>query len=383
MKMKKRLAVLLALFMVFSLAACGSKTPPASGDNQSESQGESQPAETKGGIVYFCKNLGDKGFNDNGWAGTQESAKKYGMESTCIELGNDTSTYDSAFADACESGKYSIVVTQSNFGLADLCLKYGPDYPDMKFIAFDAGMTADFSSAPNVYGAAFGQNEGSWLAGVIAGSLTQSNKVGVFLFQDVPVGNDFLVGYLEGVRYANPECELTWAYGNGAADNAKVKEVCGLMYDSGCDVVYVVSGDACIAVAEDVTLNRGGHEANKWVIGCDSDQYAMAKENPGKEAYADVFITSMLKDVRVAVTYSVDRAMDGTLPYGTVELLGLAVNGVGCVDSDYFRTVAPQKVQDAYDNALKAVSDGTVKVSTYFQYANYEEFSAYRDSFKK
>ena len=153
------------------------------------------------------------------------------------------------------------------------------------------------------------------------------------------------------------------------------------MYDNGCDVVYVISGTACIAVAEDVTLNRGGYQAGNWVIGCDDDQYALALENEGKEEYADVFITSMIKDVKQAVVYSVDRAMEGTLPWGSVELLGLEVGGVACIDNDWFREVAPQEVQDAYDNALAAISDGSVEVSTYFQFADYDEYAAYRDSF--
>lgn len=372
--MKKLFAILLALVLVFSLVACGGKE--AAADDSAEQ------TEEKPGIVYLCRNLGDLGFNDNGWWGTQEVAEKYGFEPAVIELGNDTATFEAAFLDACESGKYEYLVTQSNSGLADMCIKYGPDYPDMKFIAFDAGMTADFSPASNAYGAAFGQNEGSWLAGVVAGSLTESNKVGVFIFQDVPVGNDFLVGYLEGVRHANPECEITWAYGDASADNAKVMEVCGLMYDDGCDVVYVVSGGACIAVAEDVTLNRGGYEAGNWVIGCDADQYDLAKNNAGKEAYADVFITSMIKDVKAAVVTSVERAMEGSLPWGTVELLGLDAGAVGCIDNEWFRSVAPQDVQDAYDQALADVSAGNVKISTYFEFADYDEYVVYRDSFK-
>ena len=378
--MKKLLAILLLLVLSFSLAACGSggETEPVSGGGD-----DTAPTEKKDGIIYLCRNLGDKGFNDNGWEGTLEVAEKYGLEPTVVELGNDTSTFENAFVDACESGKYKILVTQSNSGLADMCIKYGPDYPEMSFIAFDAGMSADFSSTDNAFGAAFGQNEGSWLAGVVAGAQTKTNKVGVFVFQDVPVGNDFLVGYLEGVRYINPDCEIQWAYGDSSGDTAKTMEVCGLMYDSGCDVVYVISGGACIAVAEDVTVNRGGTDAGLWVIGCDSDQYAMALENPGKEAYADVFLTSMLKNVKTAVTYSVDRLMDGTLPFGTVELYGLAVGGVGCVDNEYFRTHADPKTLEAYDAALEAVSSGKVKVSSFFDFKDYDEYSAYRDTFRK
>lgn len=380
--MKKIMAVLLTLVLVFSLAACNR---PDSGDNKGS--GDSDHSDNKGGIdtskgiVYFCRNLGDKGFNDNGWWGTQDAAEKYGMVANCIELGADTSTYESAFLDACDSGKYSILVTQSNFGLADMCKKYGPEYPDMTFIAFDAGVTADFSSAPNVYGAAFGQNEGSWLAGVIAGTMTEKNHVGVYVYNDIPVGNDFLVGYLEGVRYANPDCEIEWVYGPGNANTAQVLELCNLLYDNGCDFIFCITGTDSISVAGMVT-ERGGIDAGLWMIGCDADQHAKALENTSTAPSADVIISSMIKDVRYTVTYCVDRAMEGTLPLGSVELLGLSKGGVDCLANDYFREAAPQKVQDAYDAAREAIDSGKVKVSSYFQFADYDEYAKYRDSFK-
>ena len=111
-------------------------------------------------------------------------------------MGKDTSVYENAFLDAIDSGKYTIVVTQSNYGLSDLCIKYAPEYKDIKFISFDMGASADISAIDNMFGIAFKQNEGSFLVGALAGKLTTTNKIGVFLFNDVPVGNDFATGYI-------------------------------------------------------------------------------------------------------------------------------------------------------------------------------------------
>ena len=194
------------------------------------------PAEKEEGLVYFCLNLGDLSFNDSGWQGCQAAAEKYGYKAAVIELGKDTSTYESAFLDACDSGEYSVVVTQSNYGLSDLCQKYGPQYPDMKFIAFDMSASAEIT-AKNMFGIAYKQNEGSFLVGVLSAAISKSNKVGVFVFNDVPVGNDFLTGYIEGVRTTNPDAEISYAYGGGTADATKVQEVTSAMFDSGVDIV--------------------------------------------------------------------------------------------------------------------------------------------------
>ena len=79
------------------------------------------------------------------------------------------------------------------------------DYPEIDFIAFDMSAETDLSALDNMFGIAFKQNEGSYLAGALAGLITKTNKIGVFIFNDVPIGNDFLTGYIAGVRETNPD----------------------------------------------------------------------------------------------------------------------------------------------------------------------------------
>ena len=89
------------------------------------SVGFAETAEAKN-ILYLCLNLGDLSFNDMGWEGCQAAAEKYGWTAQCIELGKDPSVYENAFLDALDSGDYDLVVTQSNYGLSDLCIQYAP-----------------------------------------------------------------------------------------------------------------------------------------------------------------------------------------------------------------------------------------------------------------
>lgn len=386
--MKKLLAILLALVMVVSLAACGAKpaapAPEApKADAPAEAPKADAPAEApkaeekKESVIYFCMNLGDLSFNDLGWAGCQAAAAKHGWDATVIELGKDTSVYENAFLDALDSGKYTIVVTQSNYGLSDLCIKYGPEYPDMKFISFDMGASADISAIDNMFGIAFKQNEGSFLVGALAGKLTTSNKIGVFLFNDVPVGNDFATGYIAGIRHANPDAEISVAYGGGTADASKLQEVSSAMFDAGVDVIYGVSGSAYPGLAKEATT-RGGFEKGIYAIGVDSDMWTVYKASENAEI-ADVIITSMQKKVDEAVVYTLDRYVEGTLPFGVVEGYGILENGVGMADNEYYRANTPADVLAYMDELAKDVVSGTVKVPSYFDFASYEEFQAWRD----
>lgn len=379
--MKKLLAILLALTMVLALAACGgsgtaSTTLPKNDDKNKDTTAGGDTVEAKS-IIYLCMNLGDLSFNDLGWVGCQAAAEKHGWTADVIELGKDTSTYENAFLDAVDSGKYDILVTQSNYGLSDLCIKYAPEYPDMKFISFDMSASADITGINNLFGIAFKQNEGSFLVGALAGKLTKTNKIGVFLFNDVPVGNDFATGYIAGIRHSNPEAEISVAYGGGTADASKLQEISSAMFDSGVDVIYGVSGSAYPGLAKEATA-RGGFANSIWAIGVDSDMWTVYKASENADI-ADVIITSMQKKVDEAVVYTLDRYVEGTLPFGTVEPYGIVENGVGMADNEYYRANTPADVLAYMDQLQADVISGAVEVPSYFDFADYDAFAAWRD----
>ena len=381
--MKKLLAILLALVMAASLVACGG----SGGGDKPGSGGASSGAAQQGGsattvkdthsIIYLCMNLGDLSFNDLGWEGSQKAAEKYGWSADVIELGKDTSTYENAFVDALDSGKYDLVVTQSNYGLSDLCIKYAPEYPEIDFISFDMSATADISGIDNLFGIAFKQNEGSFLAGALAGKLTKTNKIGAFVFNDVPVGNDFVTGYIAGIREANPDAQVSIAYGGGTADASKLQEVSSAMFDSGVDVIYGVSGSAYPGLAKEAT-GRGGIDSGLWCIGVDSDMWTVYKASENAD-YADVIVTSMKKNVADSIVYTIDRMVEGSLPFGKVEPYGITEGGVGLADNEYYRSKTPAEVLEYMDGLQKDVVEGKVKVPSYFDFEDYDAFVEWRD----
>jgi basic membrane protein A len=363
--MKKNFGIVVVLLVALSTAVFG-------GGGKQDSAGTG-----KKGVVYFCLNLGDLSFNDSGWAGTQQAAAKYGYDPTVIELGRDTSTFESAFVDACDSGKYSVVVTQSNYGLVDLCVKYAPRYPNLKFIAFDMSTSATIENQ-NIFGIAYKQNEGSFLVGALAAAMSKSNKVGVFIFNDIPVGNDFLTGYIDGARAMKPNVAVSYAYGGGNADAAKMQEVTSAMFDSGVDIIYGVFGSSNLGLFQEV-IRRGGPKAGVYAIGVDSDQYTLYK-NSQNALLADAIVTSMLKNVGDSIVWAFDQWEAGALNWGTVTALGIKENGVGVADNSYYRSgVVSQSVLSAVDDIQAKVVNGSQSVKSYFDFKDYAEFATWRD----
>ena len=150
--MKKRIALILfAAMLVSMLAGCGGDSSTDSTDDSAgttETSGaDPSDSSIQGKFLYIITdNLGDMGFRDTGLRGVQNVCETYGCEYDVIELGGDKSTYENAFADACDSGEYAYIITCSNGGMSDLVLKYGPEYPEIKFVTFDVGATTEVTS---------------------------------------------------------------------------------------------------------------------------------------------------------------------------------------------------------------------------------------------
>ncbi len=383
--MKKLIAALLMLVMAFSLVACGASNvdtpaePAPSGNTGDTPSGgnDAPPAETKHHLHFFGIKFGDLSFNDAGWAGCQDAAAKYGWECTFTELGDDTSTYESAFVDVLDEGEVDIVVTQNNYGLGDLCQKYADAYPDITFIYFDSARDIDLSPYKNVYGIAFESSESCFLAGALAGKMSKTGKVGAFIFNEVPGGFDFVAGYLDGLKYANPDAKLFLTYGDGTKGPDVLYEIANAMMDAGADFILGGSGRAFSGLVQAMT-ERGGVEAGLYAFGPDTDMYASYSTGANAQ-YADVILTSTLKGIHDSVLYALDCYTAGTLECGKVDALGIVEGGAGIADNEHYRSLVPEDVAAYIDGIIADVKAGNLDITSYYDFDSVEAFKQWCD----
>ena len=104
---------------------------------------------------------------------------------------------------------------------------------------------------------------------------------------------------------------------SGFGDPAKGKTAAQGMFDNGADIVYHAAGGSGGGVFE------AASESGNLAIGVDSDQY-----NTADPSVQDVILTSMLKNVDVAVYTYLSEVVGGTVPSG-VTTYDLAADGVG------------------------------------------------------
>lgn len=361
--MKNLLAMVLAIALVLLCVGCGNgdanKDPKKDGEETKE-------------IVYLCRVLGDFGFNDNGWLGCQNAAAKYGYKANVIELGDDTATFENAFLEACDSGKYSVIVTQNGSSLGEFVRANASSYPEIKFIVFDMGLTEDENLPENVYGISYRACDATFLTGALAAKISKSGKVGI-LSNDNPGGNDFAVGFLSGAKYVNPDCKVYYYY--GMADAAAWQEQAATLFSEGCDVIQCASGRFGLGVFNEAT-KRGGLESGLVCFGIDTDMYYSLTKSESAEM-ANVVVTSATKNLAATIETAFDKMENGTLNWGKKEIAGVAEGGVGLAINEHYSEIVDADTQAYMQSLIEDMKSGKVKSQSGYDFASQEELLAW------
>jgi basic membrane protein A len=332
------------------LTACGSST-----DNSASGSGSSSTGSKRPSVVNVVNGpLGDQGFFDDAARGM----KKIEAEGSKIQIIQSDANNPAQWKSNLESvstGKWDIVITGTT-QMHYILNQDAPKYPKQHYIIYD-----DVVKQPNVASIIYKQNEGSFVAGVLAGLVTTnkdkfpmatgSKTVGLVGGMDIPVINDFVVGFKKGVESVDPSIQVKVSYVGNFTDSNKGFDQAKLMYSQGADVVFQVAGGAGIGVL------KAAAAAKRYAIGVDSNQNAI---QPG------YVLASMLKNIGASLQQAVDDAAAGNLKYGETTAYGLANKGVGLVFENN-NDIVPKDIQDKVDEYSQKVADGSIKVPTVLQ----------------
>ena len=345
--MKKLLALVLAGAMAISMVACSSKTEPAPAP-----AGDDEPLR----VLLIATALGDKSFNDSADAGLKRAEADFGIEYTIIEYGNDNSKVEPTLQEAAEDGYDIITCNDLGFGMASTWLnEHAAEYPDTLFVLYD--VPTETVTADNVLLMAYTANEADFLAGALAAMKSESGVIGFVGGQETPVIWDFLVGYIEGAKYVNPDIKVAVSYVGGYTDPAKGKELGNAAIDLGADVLHGVAGSSGNGTLE------AAKDAGKLGIGVDSDQYAVFKDQQPELAAS--IITSSLKEVGNSLYTVIKEKLDGTFAIeGERRWFGMDGNYVGLAENGNYLALTTEEERAAIDDIKAKMASGEIKVDT-------------------
>ena len=324
-------------------------------------------------ILVIPGNLGDKSYFDSANRGMELIADSLSAEVRVIEAGTDSTRWEPSLYDAID-GDWDIIISGNT--MSELLNRIAAEYPKRRFINFDS---SEAQTPRNVYSMSYALNDIGFLAGSLAALITNAdlplsragNIIGFLGGMDIPGINDFLVGYIEGAVAVDPEIRVLVSYAGDFGDPAKGKELSLVQYNAGADVIYNVAGGTGLGLMD------AAKEAGAYAIGVDSDQAMLfAETDPQKAAH---IVTSTVNRIDRAILRAVELHINGTLPYGTHEILGVGEGGVGLVKNRFYRAILNQDIRTRIEEIEQQLSSGQIQVSTAFGMSS-EEVNAIRQS---
>lgn len=315
--MKKYLALLLALVMVFGLVACTNGTKPAPEANPETPDVEGQPAAIKIGVVL----IGDEneGYTFAHMEGIQSACQTLGIDPNdanqviwYYSIPEDESCYDKC-VDLAEQG-CTLVFTNS-YGHQSFAQQAASEYPDVTFVAM-TGDTAKASELPNFCNAFTEVYESRYVSGVVAGmklaelvadeKLTDANYdadgnikigyVGAYPYAEVVSG---YTAFFLGLRSIVENVSMKVQYTNSWFDIVAEGEAANMLIADGCCIISQHADSTGAPAACQAALEAG---TVVYSVGYNVDMRAVAP---------DAALTSATNTWSVYYTYAISTAMAG------------------------------------------------------------------------
>lgn len=334
--MKKLYFVVAALIVAsLVLSACG---------------GGADSGALKVGQVTDLGGIDDKSFNATAYAGIEQAVKELGVEGKYLES-TQQADYEKNIQQFLDE-ETDLIVTVG-FLLGDATKAAAEANPEAKFAIVDFAYDP---TIPNVLGLVFATDQASFLAGYAAAASTKTGKVATWGGINIPPVADFMIGFEAGVKYYNAQKGanvevLGWS--SEAADGSFIgnfeslddgRSVTESLVQEGADIVMPVAGPAGLGGA--AYCQESG---SCMIIGVDTDWTVSASE------YSSVILTSVLKNMNVAVFEAVKQVQDGTFA-GGVYAGTLANNGVGLADV----AGASDELKAELDAVKQGIIDGAI-----------------------
>ncbi|CAN5767062.1 BMP family protein [soil metagenome] len=215
------------------------------------------------------------------------------------------------------------------------------DYPDTAF-AFGSGFGEE---APNLSVFDNWMQDPAYLAGMLAGGLTESGTIGVVAAMPIPEVNRIVNAFVAGVAETNPDATVKVSFINSFFDPATARQAAEAQVSQGADVLF----------AERAGVIEAAEENDLPAIGMMTDQQELA---PGH------VVTSLVWNMQPTVEALVSQVRDGSYEAQNLAEFSFMINGgssLAPINTDVVVDVPPELVAQV-DARQAEIMDGTFEV---------------------
>jgi simple sugar transport system substrate-binding protein len=194
--------------------------------------------------------------------------------------------------------------------------------------------------------------EVAYLAGVLAGKLTQTGTVGIVVSGEPPTWNFMSVGFAEGLHVTNPDAKLLYGVIGEAAyeDAAGAKRTTESQLGAGADIIFGMGDGASFGMIQAIAEHNAQTDQKAWFIDVIGDK----RDIDGN----DLLLTSVLFDYTSVYGQIIDDIEASV--FGKVYTMDVESGGIRLLELP--DAVSPEAVQ-AVEQAKAAILSGAVTVS--------------------
>jgi basic membrane lipoprotein Med (substrate-binding protein (PBP1-ABC) superfamily) len=327
----------------------------------------STPQADKVCVVLDTGGENDKNFNQFTLEGARNAAREAGLPFDHIVTTSDEDylPYINSFVeDGC-----GLILTVG-FLMRDATAVAAIDNPNVRFAIIDAeyfpgdvfgsddyscpagveSCYSDEGGLANVTSLIFAEDQVGYLAGTLAGCMTQTGIIGSVAGMEIPPVIRFVNGYQNGARAFRPDVQTLNSYAPAFNDAYAGKQEGDKQVAAGADIIFGVggnTGNGGILAANDLGLMS---------IGVDVDQYDILPE------IGPSLLTSASKNVNVAAAEAVLAYAEGTLDGGT-KRSDVANGGVGLAPYHDWEDKIPDVCKEAVATAADGLASGDINAS--------------------
>lgn len=231
---------------------------------------------------------------------------------------------------------YNVIIGNS-YGYSDAFLEASKQYPEIAFMNA-AGVT----NASNLESFYLRTYQGWYLAGMIAGSMTKTDKLGMLAGFPLGLVNWDINGFMLGAQAVNPDVEMAAVFANTWYDTVKEGQIAEALLEQNADVIAT---DLSAASALNASEKEG-----KFSVGFQLD---MSKHAPRGHLASVMLIWAPY------LTKSIDQMIAGSWEpseWGAFEHISAGVIDLGGVPT----AKLPAGIAEKVANAKKAMIDGSL-----------------------
>jgi basic membrane lipoprotein Med (substrate-binding protein (PBP1-ABC) superfamily) len=313
-----------AWLFLFALAAC------------------SRPAAREGFRVALITpgSIADAAWNSGAYTGLQAIRDSLGAEISHVEARTPGEQVEALRTYARQG--YQLVFGHG-FEFQAPAERMGAEYPGTIFVVTSGERV---SSSGNVVPLIFGIEEAAYLAGMVAGSLTRTNKLGFVGGMELPPIVRGYQGWLHGARSVNPGIEIRVTWLNTFDDVAAGREAALAMIRVGVDMLHHNADQAALGLFQAARETPG-----VYAFGANLDQSALAPER---------VLGSVVIDLPLAFLAVAREIKSGSFK-PRVETFGLAGGVLRYETNPALANLIPAELEGRLRAATDSIIAGTLK----------------------